>query len=67
MDGRKAKGAQVMQRWAYIVISLAFEKAEQQATLNHLGEKGWELVSVVNDDLRLLAYLRRAASEPERL
>ncbi|AFZ17665.1 hypothetical protein [Allocoleopsis franciscana] len=55
----------MMQRFEYLTV-YANAKGEYQTStgiwrnMNHLGDLGWELISVVNDSSELVAFFKRS-------
>ena len=48
-------------RWEYTVVRLG-PKARAEGPLNELGQKGWQLVQVIETDGHLAFYLERELS-----
>ena len=55
---RSARDANPDRRWEYFVLRLG-PKARAEAPLNELGEKGWQLVQVIETDGHLAFYMER--------
>jgi hypothetical protein len=63
---RALRDASPERRWEYTVVRLG-PKARAEGPLNELGEKGWQLVQVIETDGHLAFYMEREvfSAEPE--
>ncbi len=55
---RAARDASPDRRWEYTVLRLG-PKARAEGPLNDLGQKGWQLVQVIETDGHLAFYMER--------
>jgi len=55
---RERRDVQPDRRWEYMVLRLG-PKARAEGPLNELGEKGWQLVQVIETDGHLAFYMER--------
>ena len=51
-------------RWEYMVLRLG-PKARAEGPLNELGQKGWQLVQVIETDGHLAFYMERELLAPD--
>jgi hypothetical protein len=63
-EERRLRDVNPPRRFEYQVLRVGL-KARAEGPLNELGEKGWQLVQVIETDGHLAFYLEREIAEPE--
>lgn len=61
---RLERDLQPDRRWEYMVLRLG-PKARAEGPLNELGQKGWQLVQVIETEGHLAFYMERELLPPE--
>jgi hypothetical protein len=62
---RLERDLQPDRRWEYMVLRLG-PKARAEGPLNELGQKGWQLVQVIETEGHLAFYMERELIAPEQ-